>query len=650
MTSSSLEQIHQRLHVTHLRGDTADARCPAHDDNRSSLTVSPGEHGGILLHCHAGCETQAILDAIGMTFSDISAEPHVVAVYTYRNENGDRLWDVERWEPKDFRCRPGLPSAAERRLYHSEHLRKARAEGLVVYVVEGEKDCESLLKAGEIAVCGVGGAGTWLPHYSDQLAGLEIVIVADNDDPGRAHGRAVARSLDGKAASVALTEPSFGKDISDQLDAGYGLNTLIVLSVEEELGIHRADRIRERQIEWLWPGYLPAGKLTIVEGDPGDGKSVMTCDLAARFSTGSKLPDGVKSPSGPTDVVMISAEDDPEDTIRPRLRVAGADLRRVHMVIEGSIPGHPFDLGRDMPALESFVTENHVGLVVIDPLMAFMPQSVDAYKDHEVRRALHPLTRMAMRTGCALLVVRHLTKGRTKAITAGGGSIAFIGAARVGFLVGPHPDDDSKRALSCVKINVGEKPATLGYKVLSDPNEKHIPRVKWDDEPLAITAQEILDGDSDAADGKDAREEAKEFLHELLCANHSGIPWQEIVKAGRREGHTEITLRRIRKSVAHAERNPVHPDGTPRKGTFWFINKVEGWVDKYVAEAEERVAEMDPFDKSVADFLAHEEPFIEGPAFEGGCDICDSEPAVTFGPPMNVRRCSSHNPLVYSEV
>lgn len=629
MTTASLalDQLDQKLHVTGWRGETRDAKCPAHDDQRSSLTFGQGENGGVVVHCHAGCSTEAVLDAIGLTFGDLSPEPHIVETYQYLNEQGDYLWHVERWEPKTFRVRPGLPPPAARRLYRSELLPMARQTNQTVYVVEGEKDVNTLVGEGVVAVCGVGGAGSWLPSYSDQLAGLDVIVVADNDEPGRAHGRHVAHALDGKASSIFLVEPSFGKDVTDQLKAGYGLATLIPLPVDETLGIHRADQIQEREIEWLWPGYFPSGKMVIIEGDPGDGKSVMSCDLAARFSTGARLPDGSRCTEGPIEIVMVSAEDDPNDTIKPRLRVAGADLTKIHLITEGSIPGQPFDLGRDVGALEHFVRGHNVKIVFIDPLMAFMPAGVNTNSDHEVRRALHPLIRMSMRTGCTLVVIRHLTKGRTKAITAGGGSIAFIGAARVGFLVGPHPEDDSKRVLSCVKINVGEKPPTLGYVVKPDRFNPTLPRLTWDDEPLTVSAQEILDHDDDSGEGKGAKDDAREWLDEELRIAPSGKSWKEIVGAGRVDGHSEATLRRIRNSVARAERNPPTKDGWQRVGTFWYHRDV-------FPPSSEPEPEDEP------------EVFTFASAATGICDICDHEPALYFKT-EGVNRCSVHNPRIW---
>src|SRR5688500_8718785 len=109
MTTASLalDQLDLKLTVTGYRGETRDAKCPAHDDRHSSLTYSIGDNGGVVMYCHAGCSNEAILDAIGMSFSDLSPEPHIVETYTYLDEEGNYLWHVERWFPKTFRVRPG---------------------------------------------------------------------------------------------------------------------------------------------------------------------------------------------------------------------------------------------------------------------------------------------------------------------------------------------------------------------------------------------------------------------------------------------------------------------------------------------------------------------------------------------------------------
>lgn len=629
-----MDHVLAHLPVTGPSGQGYAARCPAHHDTRASLQITPGENGGVALHCHAGCDTQLVIDEAGLAWSDLSPEPHIVARYSYLDEDGSVLYEVERWEPKDFRCRPGLPLRGERRLYHSEWLNSARANARTVYIVEGEKDADTLAEHGEIALCGVGGAGSWLPHYADQLIGLSVVVIADADEPGRDHARAIVSTLDGKAKAVALYEPSFGKDVSDQLDAGYGLDTLIALSEHATLGVLRADHVRERPLTWLWPGYIPTGKLIMVEGDPGDGKSVMTLDLSARLSTGAPFPDGERT-EGARDVILVSAEDDPEDTIRPRLRVAGANLSRIHMVTGGSVPDSPFDLRRDIGALELLINETNAGMLVIDPLMAFMPADLDAYRDAEVRRALHPVTRMAMRTGCAVVVVRHLNKSRGKAITAGGGSVAFLGAARLGYLIAPHPDVKEKRVLSAVKANISAKPLSLAYEIISCPTGEDLPVVNWDDQPLDLTAQQLLDGAAGDVD-EDMRDEARDWLIEYLSSNHSGAKWMEILRAAKKEGFTDQLMRTVRKGLAEPTKNPTTRDGTVKQGTYWFL---------IAAKDRGRHLHVVPEDAPTND--GKPEPASPAPHLDPGpCDVCNGEPAVVFAS-RGVRRCASHNPMTY---
>lgn len=663
-------RLREKLHVERERrterGDPAwDARCPAHHDSHASLVFGPGRddetgdlNGKTVVHCHAGCSTSDVLDAIGMDLADLQGEPHIVATYPYLDEDGIWLYTVQRWEPKDFRVDPGLPPTSQRRLYHSEWLRAARTEGRRVWIVEGEKDADAMAKAGEIAVCGAGGAGKWLAPYTDQLAGLDVTVVADDDEPGRKHARTVARALDGKASSVTICLPTYGKDISDHLAAGYGLDKVVPLSINPDMEIHRADQLVERPVAWLWPGFLPMGKLVLIDGDPGDGKSVMTCDLAARLSRGGTLPDGTRSPLGPISSVMISAEDDPEDTIKPRLRVAGADLRRITLITGGSAENSPFDLGTDLDALEAHITENKIGLCVIDPLMAFLPGTVDTHRDADVRRALHPLSRMAMRTGCVILIVRHMTKGRTKAITAGGGSIGIIGAARVGYMIAPHPEDESQRVMSCVKINVARRPEPLAYKIVPCPETPDAPMIEWSEDRPEISAQDLIDGVA-ALDEREARSDARGFLANLLEENPTrGVKWVDVIRAGKKEGHSDSTLRRVRSQLAECRVNPITPEGVTQSGTFWFVrgSVVPGapvWTVVPDAEdAEDEPAEPAEGEDTGEPAGEHSEPRLAAVVpTTGGCDYagCDAGGAVTFGAPYHCRRCSEHNPLLMGE-
>jgi AAA domain len=215
-----------------------------------------------------------------------------------------------------------------------------------------------------------------------------------------------------------------------------------------------ASSIRPRRVAWLWPERIPFGELTILAGDPGLGKSLLAVDLAAKV-TGGHL--------GKTrNVLMLTAEDSPEHTVRPRLEAAGANLERV---IFGSMERDgvegPFVLPTDNGPLSGTVAESDAGLVVVDPLAAHLAVNVNSWKDQEVRAALAPLGAIAQKTGAAVLVVAHLNKGQgDDPLQRLGGSIGIPAAARSVLLLTRDPDDPegndgNHRVLAHVKSNLG---------------------------------------------------------------------------------------------------------------------------------------------------------------------------------------------------
>jgi len=238
-------------------------------------------------------------------------------------------------------------------------------------------------------------------------------------------------------------------------------------------------------VRWLWPGYVPLGKLTTFDGSPGTGKSTITVDVAARVSTGRALPDGSCSDlTGPTHVLVASAEDGASDTIKPRVLAAGGDQNRIHIlgpvpIRRGGQATEQWSTPKHVPHLKTIVLHLGVQLVVIDPLSAFVSPDHNMLQDQPMRNALGPLARVAEETGCAILVVRHFTKtGGRDPKHRGGGAISVIGQARAGLIVAPDPFEPTGFVLAVAKSNLAAEAPSLQYRVVSD-KERDCSRIRW---------------------------------------------------------------------------------------------------------------------------------------------------------------------------
>jgi putative DNA primase/helicase len=229
--------------------------CPAHEDGHPSLSVSEGQEG-VVMYCQAGCDTGQVLAELDLTFADLFPKAEAprngsglgqrIATYPYTDERGLVLFEVIRYEGKEFRQRrkatPADPpdkirkggwvwslNGTRRVLYRLPKVLQAVQDGQPVWVAEGEKDVHALERAGVTATCNPGGAGKWSGDYARHLAGAEVMIVADQDEPGREHAQAVKASLEAVRASARIVFPAVGKDAADHLTAGHGLDEFVPL-------------------------------------------------------------------------------------------------------------------------------------------------------------------------------------------------------------------------------------------------------------------------------------------------------------------------------------------------------------------------------------------------------------------------------------
>jgi hypothetical protein len=229
-----------------------------------------------------------------------------------------------------------------------------------------------------------------------------------------------------------------------------------------------------QDMEHVWDPWIPFGMVTILDGDPGLGKSTISLDLAARLTRGWDMPPAAgKVLFKPAGVLLLGAEDDLSRVVKPRLLAAGADMDQVHSleaIVEG-LDERPPVLPWDLTLVENLIKENFIRLLVVDPFMAFLDPELDAHRDQDVRRCMHRLKQLAERLGIAIFILRHLNKlVGGPALYRGGGSIGISGAGRSALVVGKHPTLADTRVLAAVKVNGAPLPRSLTYTIESAEN------------------------------------------------------------------------------------------------------------------------------------------------------------------------------------
>jgi len=276
--------------------------------------------------------------------------------------------------------------------------------------------------------------------------------------------------------------------------------------------------VAAEEVTWLWPGRIPFGKVTLLVGDPGLGKSFVSLYLASRLSTGSPLQGETEKPPKIT-TLLLSAEDDLADTIRPRLNQMDADVTRIFAfkgVIEKDKDERDIErmvrLDTDLTALEQQVVETGARFVVVDPINAYMGKT-DGNQDIDLRRVLNPLAMIASRHKVAILVVTHSNKrSEGNKLHRVMGSLAYVGLARSVLAVGADPDAPGRCNMVQIKNNLAAQAGGLGYRIIQG-------EVVWDSDPVSLTPDTVFDGATGARGKPEADEKTKsvDFLRNLLA-------------------------------------------------------------------------------------------------------------------------------------
>jgi hypothetical protein len=348
--------------------------------------------------------------------------------------------------------------------------------------------------------------------------------------------------------------------------------TLPTMTQQRSILLTPASSIAPRPVHWLWDGRIALGTLALLGGREGIGKSTLAYTLAADVTRG-KLAGRYNLQPRP--VIVAATEDSWAHTIVPRLMAADANLDMVFRVDVVTSEGvdTTVSLPRDLVALESAVKESGAALILLDPLMSRLDESLDTHKDGEVRRGLEPLVAIADRTGSAILGLIHVNKsGSTDPLTSLMASRAFAAVARAVLFVMRDPDDEAKRLLGTPKNNLGRDDLpTLAFTIetyvvmVSDEGEVTSGKLVWlgeSDRSIRQALEEMAGG----SDVRSASAEAADWLADYLQSKGGEDDSRETKTAGSKFGHSEAAL----KAACRRLRLVIQPYGFPRR-TKWAL-------------------------------------------------------------------------------
>ena len=305
-------------------------------------------------------------------------------------------------------------------------------------------------------------------------------------------------------------------------------------NTSENLPIRYFSAITTRKVEWLWYPYIPYGKVTILQGDPGDGKTTFILNVAALLSQGASMPESTDH-TPRTNTIYQSAEDDAEDTLKPRLLSAGADCSRIAFIDESD--GR---LSINDPRVESAIIETNARLLVIDPLQAYLGDSFEMNRSDSIRPIMRHISAFAERTGCAVVIVGHMNKASgSKGIYRGLGSIDITAAARSVLLVGRLKSDPNIRIMAQLKNSLAEEGNPIAFEIHENA------KVCWLGE-YDISVDELLCGDVAPGDNRKVSE-AVDRLKEMLCSE--AVPCGQIYAALRDMGISKRSVDRAKKNL-----------------------------------------------------------------------------------------------------
>lgn len=462
--------IRERVRGLEFNGAQGKGHCPLHIDKKKSFSINTAKR---VWSCHKGCGSgsfEKLVERLKAVSGTMSAERRLVKKYRYRDEEEVLLYEVLRYEPKDFRAR--RPNGKGGWIWNLEGVRRipyglpellAAPADERCYIVEGERDVRTLRNLDLLATCNSGGAGKWKEEFSEFFKGRPVAIIPDNDDAGRNHAQQVARMLSGHAKEIRVVElPGLSAkgDLSDWIALGRGRSDLKQVTKAAPLWagnsaapleaysggskirpirmkalISLVKKLGEDKDEWFWENLIAAESIVMLVGAPKAGKSTLVAAMVAAIARGKPFL-GLKTEK--IKILILGLEERRRDVAK-RFKQLG--VTKGIRYLQGPFRASP----EAYSALRDYVHRHGVRLIVIDTLPNFW-QLTDENSASETEKALAPIRQLARDLKVAVLLIHHSRKGEMIPGESIRGSSAIFGVvdASLSFKSGKGFDDTER--------------------------------------------------------------------------------------------------------------------------------------------------------------------------------------------------------------
>ena len=561
------------------------ARCPAHDDKRNSLSVSQGEDGRILVHCHAHCSVENIVSSLGLTFRDLFSEldPSYCAYGAGNSEVNEFLYGRNLKKVKSV-------SADGSKTYYWQYWNGAKWENgrnsiipplykgnageltdNIIYIVEGEKDVLTLEGIGIAAISLPDGAKSkWHESYADELRGKSIYIIPDNDEPGRRYAANIALHLKGVAANVKVLDlRAEWEDIPEHYDVtdviksrgqeffGEMLKVLCEASPvydysditeaakepkETDSSISSLFRpltdFEEEEARWLVKGWIPFSQITIIASDGGVGKTTVWSNIVASLSAGRPtILDNEETQREPMKVLICTTEDSIRTQLKGKLSKAGGNMENIYaMDPRADRNGELQDFHFGSKKMADWIREIKPQVVVFDPIQAFVPAELNMGSRNAMRHCMSQLGVLADDLGITFILIAHTNK-RKDAYGRGriSDSADLWDFSRSVIMLGTTPDANI-RYISNEKNNYARLAETILFSINSNGEIEVTGTSPLRDQDY------VLNSSSCARSTK--RERCVDWIFSYLMQHDGQAKTSDLKKTAKAAGFTEGTIRR----------------------------------------------------------------------------------------------------------